>query len=758
MTMVRDEDALEYHAAHPAGKISVTATKACLTQRDLSLAYTPGVAAPCLAIHANPDDVYKYTAKGNLVAVVSNGTAVLGLGDIGPAAGKPVMEGKGVLFKRFADIDVFDLELDAKDPKDVIRACQMLEPTFGGINLEDIKAPECFMIEEELHRTMKIPVFHDDQHGTAIISGAAMLNGLELAGKQIGTAKIVVNGAGAGAISCAEHFIRLGAMRENITMCDSKGVLYEGRTAGMNPYKMRFVRNTAARTLTDALVGADAFVGLSMADCVTGAMLQGMAPKPLVFALANPNPEITYEAAIAARPDAIVATGRSDYPNQVNNVLGFPAIFRGALDARATIINEAMMLAATRSLAELAKHDVPDSVCKIYGLECLEFGPTYIIPKPFDPRVVVHEAVAVVAAAMESGVARIQLDLEEYRQSLEMRLNSEPGVTKLLIRKARTKPCRIVFPEGENRTVLHACRVLVDEEIARPVLLGNAATIRERAAELRLHPDALEIVDLESDEGREQYVDELVRLRQRKGVTRTEAEELVKNRNILGALMVQLNHADALLTGLTTHFPDSFRPLLQVIPLKPGVRKASGLYLGTTPRGKLYFLADCAVNIDPDAEDLAEIAICAADTARRFDIEPRVALLSFSNFGSSRHASSDKVRAAVDIIRSRRPELMVDGEMQADTAVLPERVEETYPFSALKGGANVLVFPSLDAANIAYKLMEAAGGMQMIGPVLMGPSRPVHVLARGASVSAVVNLAALAAIEAQEIRLSQEKS
>ena len=749
MAMVRDEDALEYHASYPPGKISVTATKPCLTQRDLSLAYTPGVAAPCLAIHADPDLVYKYTAKSNLVAVISNGTAVLGLGNIGPAAGKPVMEGKGVLFKRFADIDVFDLELDANDPKDVIRACQMLEPTFGGINLEDIKAPECFIIEEELRRTMKIPVFHDDQHGTAIISGAGLLNGLEVAGKQIADAKIVVNGAGASAIACAEHFILLGAQRENILMCDSKGILYEGRTEGMNPYKQRFVRKTPLRTLAEAMVNADVFIGLSTADCVTAEMLKSMAKTPLVFALANPNPEIEYEAATAARPDAIVATGRSDYPNQVNNVLGFPAIFRGALDARATTINEAMMLAATRALADLAKQDVPDSVCRIYGLSGLYFGPQYIIPKAFDPRVVVQEAVAVVAAAMESGVARIQLDLDEYRQSLEDRLNSEPSVIKLLIRKARTRPCRIVFPEGENETVLRACRALIDEEIAKPVLLGHARTIQQRAEELRLDLDALEIVDLDDPTGHAQYVDELMRLRQRKGVTRTEAEGLLTNGDIFGALMVQLNQADALLTGMTAHYSDAIRSLLQVIPLKPGVGKASGLYLATTPRGKLYFLADCAVNIEPSAEDLAEIAICAADTARRFDIEPRVALLSYSNFGSSRHASSERVREAVEIIRQRRPGLMVDGEMQADTAVLPRRIEETYPFSSLRGGANVLIFPSLDAGNIAYKLLESASGVQMIGPILMGLSRPVHVLARSASVSDVVNLAAVAAIEAQ---------
>ena len=748
--MVRDEDAFEYHSSNPPGKISITATKPCLTQRDLSLAYTPGVAAPCLAIQREPDLVYKYTAKANLVAVVSNGTAVLGLGNIGPAAGKPVMEGKAILFKRFADIDVFDLELAANDPQDVIRACQMLEPTFGGINLEDIKAPECFIVEAELRRTLKIPVFHDDQHGTAIICGAGLLNGLEVAGKQIGRARIVVNGAGASAISCAGHFLLLGALPENILMCDSKGVLYEGRQEGLNPYKARFLRKTERRTLAEALVDADAFIGLSAEGCVTADMLRRMASNPLVFALANPNPEIPYPEAIAARPDAIVATGRSDYPNQVNNVLGFPGIFRGALDARATGINEEMMLAATRTLADLAKQDVPDSVCKIYGLDDLRFGPNYIIPKPFDPRVVVRVAEAVVAAAMQSGVARVDVNLEDYRHGLEKRLGTDPGVTRVLIQKARAKSCRIVFPEGENPTVLHACRALVDEEIARPVLLGDAQKIRERAIGLHLDLGALEIIDVEPHPRLSIYADELFRLRQRKGVTRTEASGLVRNCNILGALMVQLGDADALVTGLTTHYPDTIRPLLQIIPLRPDVRRASGLYLTITPRGKLYFLADCTVNIHPSSEDLAEIAICAADTARRFDVEPRVALLSFSNFGSSRHESSDRVRRAVEIIHSRRPELLVDGEMQADTAVVSERIEQTYPFSPLRGGANVLIFPSLDAGNIVYKLLASLGGAQLIGPILMGLARPVHVLQRDSSVSDVVNLAALAAVEAQE--------
>jgi malate dehydrogenase (oxaloacetate-decarboxylating)(NADP+) len=750
MAMVRDEDAFDYHSSNPPGKLAIVATKPCLTQRDLSLAYTPGVAAPCMAIHREPDLVYKYTSKSNLVAVVSNGTAVLGLGNIGPAAGKPVMEGKAILFKRFADIDVFDLELAANDPQDVIRACQMLEPTFGGINLEDIKAPECFIIEEELRRTLKIPVFHDDQHGTAIICGAALLNGLDVAGKEIKQSRIVINGAGASAIACAEHFILLGALRENILMCDSKGVLYEGRQEGLNPYKARFLRQTHLRTLSEALVDADVFIGLSGPDCVTVEMLHSMAPSPLVFALSNPDPEISYSAAVAARPDAIVATGRSDFPNQVNNVLGFPGIFRGALDARATVINEDMMLAATRTLAVLAKQDVPESVCRIYGVDDLSFGPHYIIPKPFDPRVVVHVAAAVVAAAMQSGVARVNVDPNEYWHGLEKRLDIDPGVTRILIQKARARPCRVVFPEAENPTVLRACRVLADERIARPVLLGNAQEIQARATALHLDLKALEIVDAETHPRLPFYIDELFRLRQRKGVTRTEAVGLVQSRNILGALMVQLGDADALVTGLTTHYPDTIRPLLQVIPLRPDVRRASGLYIAITPRGKLYFLADCTVNIQPSAEDLAEIAICAANTARRFDVEPRVALLSFSNFGSSRHESSDRVRLAVEMIRERCPELLVDGEMQADTAVLPQRMEETYPFSPLRGGANVLVFPSLDAGNIAYKLLGSIGGAQLIGPILMGLSRPVHVFQRDSSVSDVVKLAALAAIEAQE--------
>ena len=598
---------------------------------------------------------------------------------------------------------------------------------------------------------MNIPVFHDDQHGTAIIAGAALVNGLEVAGKEIGAVRLVINGAGAAAVACARHFIRLGVSPELILMCDSKGVIYEGRTEGMNVYKAQFARRTAARTLADALKDADVFVGLSGANCVSKEMVKSMGRSPLVLALSNPDPEIPYADAIEARPDAIVATGRSDYPNQVNNVLGFPAIFRGALDCRATRVTEEMMMAATRSLAELAKEDVPDSVRRIYGGEDLEFGPQYLIPKPFDPRVVLREAPAVVKAAMESGVARQPLDLEAYARSLEERLGRGAGVTTLLLRKARHHQVRMVFPEGENETVLRVCRTLIDEEIATPCLIGERAKIEEMEAEVHLDLDGVQIVEIDKHPRLGEYAEALYRLRQRKGVARKEAAQLLRDPNLFGAMMVQLDDADALVTGLTTHYSDTVRPLLQVIPLRPGVSRASGLYLVIpSGRGKVYFFADCTVNIDPTAEDLAEIALCAADTAQRFDVEPRVAFLSFSNFGSSRHASSNKVRDAVAILKSRAPHLTADGEMQADTAVSAGRLEETYPFSTLKGGANVLVFPNLDSGNIAYKLLAGLGGAQVVGPILMGPSKPVHVLQRGATVADVVNLAALAAVEVHE--------
>lgn len=747
---IRKEDALEYHASPTAGKVSVVPTKPCRTQRDLSLAYTPGVAVPCLEIERDPALAYRYTSKGNLVAVVSNGTAVLGLGNIGALAGKPVMEGKGVLFKRFADIDVFDIELASENAKEIIRTCQMLEPTFGGINLEDIKAPECFEIEEELKRTMKIPVFHDDQHGTAIISGAALINAVEIVGKKLDQIKLVVNGAGASGISCSEHYVRLGVRRENITMCDTKGVIYKGRTAGMNPYKERFATQTEARTLADALRGADVLLGLSAANCVSPEMLLSMAESPIVFAMANPDPEIPYDVAKATRSDVVMATGRSDYPNQVNNVLGFPFIFRGALDVRATAINDQMKLAATRALAALAREDVPDAVRRAYGVERMEFGRDYIIPKPFDSRVLIWVASAVAKAAMDSGVAQVQVDIEEYKDQLERRLGKSREVMRVVIHKAQRTPKRVVFPEGEETKILRASQILLDEQIATPILVGREDRIRATIGDLHLHLEGVEIVEPAQSPKLPDYTRELYRLRQRKGITPSEAEHSILARNTFAAMMLHMDDADALVGGLAQHYPDTIRPALQVIAVREGLRRVAGVYMLITARGEVYFLADATVNIEPSAEDLAEIAMLAADTARRFDVEPRVAMLSFSNFGSTRHPLAEKVARATDLVKRRRPDLMIDGEMQADTAVAPEIIAETYPFSTLKGGANVLIFPNLEAGNIAYKLLMRIGGAEAIGPILMGLSKPVHVLQRGCEVNDIVNIAAVAVVEAQE--------
>ncbi len=747
---IRKEDALEYHSCAPAGKVSVNPTKPCRTQRDLSLAYTPGVAVPCLEIQKDPSLAYRYTSKGNLVAVVSNGTAVLGLGNIGALAGKPVMEGKGVLFKRFADIDVFDLELNTEDPQEVIRCCQLLEPTFGGINLEDIKAPDCFIIEEELRRTLRIPVFHDDQHGTAIISGAALLNAASLVGKRMEELVVVFSGAGASAISCAEHIVNLGVRRDRITMCDSQGVIFKGRTKGMNTYKERFAVDTNARTLTEALVGADVFFGLSQGNCVSAAMIKPMADRCIIFALANPDPEIPWEAAREARPDAIIATGRSDYPNQVNNVLGFPFIFRGALDVRATTINEAMKLAATHALAALAREDVPDSVRRTYASETLEFGPEYIIPKPFDPRVLTWEAFAVARAAIESGVAQLPVDLKEYRESLERRLGKSHEVMRIMIHKAQRQPGRIVFPEGQADKIIRSAQIIMDEKIGHPILLGNELNIRERAVALRINLAGADIIDPLRSPLRARYIEELYELRHRKGLTRTEANIAIDDPNLFGSLMVRLGDADAMIGGVTQHYPDVLRPALQVIPLREGFNRVAGVYVVITQKGDLYFLADATVNIEPSANDLAEIAIAAAAAARRFDIEPRVAMLSFSNFGSSRHPLSEKVRTAVKIAQQLAPELIIDGEMQADTAVDASIIESTYPFSSIKGGANVLIFPNLEAGNVAYKLLSRIGGAEAVGPILMGLSKPVHVLQREAQVNDIVNVAAIAMVDAQE--------
>ncbi len=698
------QDALNYHSQGRKGKIEVAPTKPCSTQWDLSLAYTPGVAEPCLEIQANPELAFEYTAKGNLVAVVTNGTAVLGLGNIGAMAGKPVMEGKGVLFKRFADIDVFDLEVGSENPDDVIKVCQLLEPTLGGINLEDIKAPECFYIEETLCRTMSIPVFHDDQHGTAIISGAALLNALEVVGKEIGKIKLVVNGAGAAGIACAEHYVRLGVTRENIIFCDTKGVVYEGRTEGMNPYKARFAAKTSARTLADALKDADVFAGLSGPNCVSPEMIRAMADQPIIFAMANPVPEISYEAAKAARPDVIMATGRSDYPNQVNNVLGFPFIFRGALDVRARTINDEMKIAATRALAAVAKEDVPDVVLRAYGVNRLHFGPDYIIPKPFDPRVLLFEASAVAQAAMETGVAQVKVDIEAYREQLIRRMGRTQEVMCSVRQRAKAAPKRIVFSEGEHEKIIRASYQLVNLKMAHPVLLGRPIVIADKLRELNLGKLDAEIIDPAHSPKLEAYAEEFYGLRQRRGITRSAAREMLANNNYFGAMMVRMGDADGFVAGVSQHYPETIRPALQVIAMRPDVHKVAGLYVIVTKKDTFLF-ADTTVNIDPSAEDLAEIALLSAEVAEEFGMEPRVAMLSFSNFGSTHHPVTEKVRRATEIVKQRNPKLMVDGEMMADTAVVPELLAE-YPFSTLRQKANILVFPNLEGRQ--YRLQADA--------------------------------------------------
>jgi len=747
--MIRDQEALAYHRGGRPGKLEVVASKPCLTQRDLSLAYTPGVAVPCLRIHDDAEEAYSYTGRGNLVAVVSNGTAVLGLGDIGPLAGKPVMEGKAVLFKRFADIDVFDLEVASHEPDEIVRLVELLEPTFGGVNLEDIRAPECFEIESRLKRSMSIPVFHDDQHGTAIISGAALLNALELAGKPIEDVRVVFNGAGAAGIACAEYYLALGVRRDNLVLCDRAGVIHRGRERGMNPYKERLAADTPARTLAEALRGADVFVGLSVAGAVDAEMLRSMAANPVLFAMANPDPEIGYEEALAARPDAILATGRSDYPNQVNNVLGFPFIFRGALDVRASAINEEMKLAATRALAALAREDVPDSVMKAYGLRRLHFGREYLIPKPFDPRVLLWEAAAVAEAAMASGVARRPVDLAEYRDALERRLGRSRGVMRVMINRGRRAPKRVVFPEGEHPTILRAAQIVVDEGFAVPVLLGDEARIRARIRELDLHLERFESVDPETSPLRPELARTLCALRQRKGVTPVQAERLVLDPTTFAALLVRRGDADALVAGVTKSYPETLRTALRIVQPRPGVHRIAGLHL-IVLKERVLFFADTTVNVDPSAEELAEIAIAAAEEVRRFNVEPRVAMISFSNFGSTRDRRAEKVARATELVRRLAPELMVDGEMQADLAVVPELREEVFPFSTLKGSANLLVFPELQSANAAFKLMQRLGGAEAIGPILVGMNRPVHVLQEGSDVRDVVYMTAIAVVDALE--------
>ena len=743
--------ALEYHSRGRKGKIEVISTKPCRTARDLSLAYSPGVAEPCLAIEKNPEDAYKYTAKGNLVAVVSNGTAVLGLGNLGALAGKPVMEGKGVLFKRFADIDVFDIELDTENPDEIIKCCQLLEPTFGGINLEDIKAPECFYIEEELKRTMKIPVFHDDQHGTAIISSAALINALHLVGKKMEDIRIVVNGAGASANSCAKLAISLGVKPNNMIMCDTKGVIYKGRTEGMNPYKALFAADTPFRTLEEAASGADVLFGLSAKDAFTPEMVRSMAPNPIIFAMANPDPEITPEVAHSVRKDVIIATGRSDYPNQVNNVLGFPFIFRGALDVHASSINEEMKLAAVHALAALAREEVPDSVCKAYGNVKFTFGRDYIIPKPFDPRVLLHVAPAIAQAAMDSGVARQPIeDMEKYIEQLESSQGRSKEITRHIINKAKADPRRIVFPEGDNEKILRAAQNLIEEGIAIPILVGNEDKIRAAIAELGIDLNGVSIIDPATYEKSDEYAEELFRLRQRKGLTLSEAKRLItrKSRTHFGCMMVRQGDADTLLSGIDTHYPETIRPALEVIGKQEGLSSVHGLYMMVF-KNRVVLMADTTVCIDPTPEELAETAILAAEKATMLDIEPTVAMLSFSNFGSVNHPLTNKVKKAVEIVKKRAPELIVDGEMQSDTAVVTEILQKSFPFASLKEAANILIFPDLNSGNICYKLLHHLGEAEAIGPILMGMNKPVHVLQRGDDVNDIVNMAALAVVDAQ---------
>ena len=744
-TSFTKQDSLDYHRKGRPGKIQVVATKPLTTQRHLSMAYSPGVADAVLEVAEKPLTVYELTAKGNLVAVVSNGTAILGLGDRGPLASKPVMEGKGVLFKRFADVDVFDIEINASTAEEIISVCRALAPTFGGINLEDIKAPECFEVEETLKAELDIPVFHDDQHGTAIISGAALLNACEFLGKKLSDLKVVINGAGASAIATGKFYVSLGVKQKNVIMLDSRGVLHKGRT-DMNKYKAAFAVDTDARTLDDAIEGADVFLGLSVAGVLTGDMVKKMAKDPIILALANPTPEIMPEEALAARPDAIIGTGRSDYPNQVNNVLGFPFIFRGALDVYATGINEEMKLAAAHALAALAHEDVPDSVLSAYGKTSLKFGREYLIPKPLDPRVLLYVAPAIANAAMESGVARRKIDIDNYRNALIQRQGGGQLVRNNIVNKAKSGPLkRIVFPEGDEPKIIRAAAIVQDEGIGTPILLGNPDRIGEIVDTLALDFQP-EVIDPYQQNGTK-YLDAFVALRQRKGVTPQSAVSLLRERNRFGMMMVKMGDADALVSGLTYEYPQVIRPALQILGTQPGAKRASGVYLMIV-KSRVYIFTDATVNIDPDADTLSEIAILAADFAKTLDINPRVAMLSFSDFGSTPHPLSDKVREALALVHKKRPDIVADGEMQADTAVVAALVEERYPFSAVKD-ANVLVFPDLGSANIAYKLLDRLSDAEAIGPILLGMCAPVHVLQAGDDVENIVAMAAVAAMDAQ---------
>lgn len=749
---LRKELALEYHANGRPGKIEVIPTKKAKTQRDLSLAYSPGVAIPCLEIAADKENVYKYTAKGNLVAVISNGTAVLGLGDIGPEAGKPVMEGKGVLFKIFADIDVFDIEINEKDPEKFVEIVQALEPTFGGINLEDIKAPGCFYIERELKKRLKIPVMHDDQHGTAIISAAALLNALELQKKKIEKVKFVVNGAGAAAMACVLLYQQMGAKPENFIMFDSKGALHKGRT-DLDEIKAPFATAKKDISLAEAMKGADVFIGLSTGNVLTKAMVKSMAKNPIVFAMANPDPEISWEDATTARKDVIMATGRSDYPNQVNNVLGFPYIFRGALDVRATQINTEMQLAAVKALAELARTPVPDIVNLAYNQKNLHFGPDYIIPKPLDPRLLSTVAPAVAKAAIKSGVARKTIEnWDQYAQELNKRLGLDNHVLRVLGAKARSNPKRIVFAEGENLNILKAAQIVLDEGIGYPTLLGNKKQIEQIAIENKIDLSGIPIIDPRSEEvaaRRAEYVKIFYEKRARKGYTFNEAAKLMQDRNHFGCMMVEMCDADCMISGQTKRYSDAIRPALQIIGTEEGVKKVAGMYLIMTARGPL-FLADTTVNINPTAEELAEIVLLTAREVAAFNITPRIAMLSYSNFGSSNTPEAKLVAEARRLVKEKYPSLVVDGEMQANVALNNELLKEMYPFSELVGKeVNTLIFPNLASGNIAYNILKAISSTDAIGPILLGLKKPVHLLQLGSTVNSIVNMALIAVIDAQ---------
>lgn len=757
MTRITSKDALDYHSGGRKGKIQVVPTKPTATQRDLSLAYSPGVAKPCLEIEQDPLLAFEYTARGNLVAVVTNGSAVLGLGDVGPLASKPVMEGKSVLFKRFADIDVFDLEIDTHDIDQFVSFVKMMEPTVGGVHLEDIRAPECFEIEHRLEDELSIPVFHDDQHGTAIISAAALLNALELAEKKTSEVRVVVSGAGAAAIASIKLYRDLKLRKENILLCDSKGVVYKGRTEQMDPMKETLATETDARTLADAMRGADVFVGLSVGGVVTPEMLHSMAPNPIVFALANPDPEIGWLEAHDARPDVIMATGRSDLPNQVNNMLGFPFIFRGALDVHATSINEEMKHAAVRALASLAREDVPDTVLKAYGLRSLHFGKEYLLPKPHDYRALLRVAPAVAQAAMESGVARSPIsDFGAYRRSLETLISRRLEIMHTIVDQAQQNPKRVVFPEGEHEQILRAAKILVEQRIAHPILLARREVIADKLVQLDLAEDRLTVLHHELSPHFEDYSLRLYNRRWRDGVTLSDAQRQMRSRTYFASMMVNMSDADGLIAGLTHNYNETIRTALKVIGPQPGVRRACGAHI-LLLEDRIFFLADTMVNIDPAAEELAETALLTAGLARNFGVEPRVAMLSFSDFGSNQHPAARKVRCAVEIARKMDPDLVIDGEMRGDTAVLQSILDEQFPKAQLTEPANVLIFPELQSANLAFTLLHRLASAEAIGPILLGMEKPVHVLERGAEVADIVNMTAICVVGAQDAEAARRQ-